>query len=59
ISKDGHKLNGNLCYTICPIEEAIQYSFDRQMQKAEQENAKQRALKRLEKYDQASKRKVV
>ncbi|MEG0570472.1 MAG: helix-turn-helix domain-containing protein [Oscillospiraceae bacterium] len=29
ISKDGHKLNGNLCYTIRPIEEAIQYSFER------------------------------
>ena len=35
-AKDGRKLNGNLLYTVRPIEEAKECYFERQMQKSEQ-----------------------
>ena len=58
-SKDGRKLNGNLLYTIRPVEEAKEQYFERQMRKAEQEVARQRTLKRLEKFGREQKREVV
>jgi len=35
-AKDGRKLNGNLLYTVRPIEEAKECYFERQMQEFEQ-----------------------
>lgn len=58
-TKDGRKLNGNLLYTIRPVEEAKEYYFRQQIRKAEQESARLRAQKALEKYDERQKRKAV
>lgn len=58
-TKDNRKLNGNLLYTIRPVEEAIQYNLQQQIRKAEQESAKQRAIKQLEEYDRKYTKKAV
>ena len=46
-TKRGQKRNGTLLYTIRPIEEAIRYRVEQQMAKAEEEQARQRAQKKL------------
>ena len=58
-TKSGQKHNGNLLYTVRPIEEAKQYYFEQQMRKAEQESARQRTLKRLEEYDRSHPKQAV
>ena len=40
-TKDGKTRNGNLRFTICPIQAALQQDYDRQMQKLD-ENAARR-----------------
>lgn len=48
-SKDGKPLNGNLLYTICPIQEAIELFCERQFLKLEEDAARQKAMARLAK----------
>lgn len=50
-TKKGKKHNGNLKYTIRPIEEAIAYHYQIQLDAAAHEQAKADAKKRLEEYD--------
>ena len=50
-TKNGRKRNGNLRYTIRPIEEAVQHHFEQQMTRLEEETRRQNALKKLAEYD--------
>ena len=47
LTRDGHKRNGNLLYTIRPMQEAIDYYYERQMQKLEEDVARQKAQAHL------------
>lgn len=49
-TKDGRKLNGNLMYTIRPIQEAIDYSLEKLFEKKELELKKAEIEKRFERY---------
>lgn len=46
-SKDGRPLNGNLRYTICPIQAAVELFYERQFRQLEEDAARQRAAARL------------
>ena len=46
-SKDGRPLNGNLLYTVCPIQAAIELFCERQFLKLEEDAARQKAMARL------------
>ena len=46
-SKDGRPLNGNLLYTIRPIQAAIELFYERQFRQLEEDAARQRAAERL------------
>ena len=46
-SKDGRPLNGNLLYTIRPIQAAVELFYERQFQQLEEDAARQRAAERL------------
>ena len=48
-SKDGKPLNGNLRYTIRPIQGAIELFYERQLRQAEEDAARYRAKQRFEK----------
>ena len=48
-TKDGKKLNGNLLYTILPIERAKQYSYDRQFENVDRQIAEEKQKKGIEK----------
>ena len=50
-TKNGRKRNGNLLYTIRPIEEAVRYHFEQQMMRLDEENRRQKVLKKLADYD--------
>ena len=54
VTKSGQKRNGTLLYTIRPIEEAIRYRAEQQMKEAEEEQARQRAQKKLTRLTQRS-----
>lgn len=45
----GEKRNGNLLYTILPIEQAKQYFYDRQFENINQQIAEEKQKKRIEK----------
>ena len=47
-SKDGKPLNGNLLYTIRPIQAAVELFYERQFRQLEEDAARQRAAERLE-----------
>lgn len=49
--KNGKKQNGNLLYTIRPIQEAIDCFHAKQLEKAQEEYARWQAQKKLEEYD--------
>lgn len=51
ITKKGEKRNGNLLYTIRPIQEAVDYFNAQQLRKAEQEMARLNVIRKLEEYD--------
>lgn len=53
--KNGRKRNGTLRYTIRPIEEAVRYHFEQQMMRLEEENRRQKALKKPDEYDRKRK----
>lgn len=46
-SKDGRPLNGNLLYTIRPIQAAMESFYERQFRQLEEDTARQRASARL------------
>ena len=46
-SKDGRPLNGNLLYTICPIQAAVESFYERQLRQLEEDAARQRVTERL------------
>lgn len=48
------KRNGNLRYTILPIQRAVDYFHERQMAQLELDAARQRAMAKLAKYDRVS-----
>ena len=54
-TKDGKKLNGNLMYTIRPIQEAIDYDLEKLFEKKELEQKKAEIEKKFEKYMGAKK----
>ena len=49
-TKDGKKLNGNLMYTICPIQEAINYDLEKQFERNAIEIKKAKLEKKFEEY---------
>ena len=57
--KNGHKRNGNLCYTIRPLEEAVRYHYEQQMIRLDEEAQRQNAIKKLADYDKKHGRAVV
>lgn len=58
-TKDGRKRNGSLLYTIRPVEEAKEYCFEQQLQRAQEEAARQKAWNLFEQHRQEQIRKVV
>ena len=52
-TKDGEKRNGNLMYTIRPIQEAINYDLEKQFERNAMELKKAEAEKAFQKYMQS------
>ena len=50
-TQKGEKRNGNLRYTIRPIEDAVEYHYEQQMIRLESEMRRQAALKKLAEFD--------
>lgn len=50
-TQKGEKRNGNLLYTIRPIENAVAYHYEQQMIRLESEMRRQATLKKLADYD--------
>ncbi|MBS6474951.1 MAG: helix-turn-helix domain-containing protein [Clostridiales bacterium] len=55
----GVKRNGNLLYTVLPIEQAKSLYFERQLQRAACQQAHEKAIRKLEQYDRQKKREAV
>ena len=53
-TRDGQKRNGNLRYTILPIQEAVDCFHERQMAQLELETERQRATAKLAEYDRVA-----
>lgn len=51
LTKKGEEHNGNLLYTVHPIEEAVEYHYEQQMSQLESEMRQKAALKKLAEYD--------
>ena len=51
ILKNGKKQNGNLKYTIRPIQDAVEYFHQQQMKKLQEDLAREKAQKMLEEYE--------
>ena len=51
ITQKGEKRNGNLRYTIRPIEDAMEYHYEQQLIRLHEENRHQAALKKLAEFD--------
>ena len=56
---NGMQRNGNLLYTIMPIEQAKSLYFEQQLQRAVCQQAHEKAIKKLERYDRKKKREAV
>ena len=56
LTKKGEKLNGNLLYTILPIEQAKQYYYNQQLKNIDRAIADNKYRKRIEKLDLQSKK---
>lgn len=59
ITKNGEKRNGNLLYTIRPIEEAAAYYYEKQMLRLDEEMLRQATLKKLADCDRKRKKLAV
>ena len=57
ILKNGKKQNGNLKYTIRPIQDAVDYFHQQQMKKFQEDLARENAKRMLEEYDKKHPRK--
>lgn len=57
-TKHGRR-NGNLCYTVRPIEEAIRANYDRQMARLGEEARRQTAVRKLAEYDRKHPKKAI
>ena len=53
-TKDGRKRNGNLRYTILPIQRAVDYFHEQQLARLELDVEQQRVTERLAKYDRVA-----
>lgn len=51
VTKKGEKRNGNLLYTIRPIQEAVEYHYEQQMIRLNEEMQRQYVLAKLAEYD--------
>ena len=51
ILKNGKKQNGNLKYTIRPIQDAVEYFRQQQLKKFQEDLAREKAQRMLEEYD--------
>ncbi len=58
-TKDSKKLNGNLLYTILPIEQAKQYFYKCQLENLDQAITEDKQRKRIEKLDLNSNKQAV
>ena len=58
-TRDGRAQNGNMKYTIRPIQEAIDYYEELQMKRLYAEAARRRAEEALERYDAKCRNRVV
>lgn len=55
----GAKHNGNLLYTILPIKQAKRLHFEKQLQRAACQQAHEKAIRKLERYDRQEKQEAV
>ena len=55
-TKDGRIRNGSLCYTIRPIQEALELNYQRQFLQVERDMERARAEKRLAELNQQNKK---
>ena len=53
-TRNGQKRNGNLLYTILPIQKAVDHSYERKMVKLEEVTERQRVAEELRKTRQCS-----
>ena len=58
-TQKGEKRNGNLLYTIRPIENAVAYHYEQQMIRLKSEMRRQATLKKLADYDRKHKKSAV
>ena len=58
-TRDGRAQNGNMKYTIRPIQEAIDYYDEMQMKRLYAEAARRRAEEALAKYDEKHRNRAV
>lgn len=56
---NGVKRNGNLLYTVLPIEQAKSLYIEQQLQKAVIQRAHEKAIRKLERYDRQTNQKSV
>lgn len=56
---NGVKRNGNLLYTVLPIEQAKSLYFERQLQWATCQQAHEKAIRKLERYDRKKNQEAV
>lgn len=56
---NGMKRNGNLLYTVLPIEQAKSLYFERQLQRAARQQAHEKAIRKLERYDRKKNQEAV
>lgn len=59
ITQNGEKRNGNLRYTICPIREALEQYYERQLILLHEETRRQAALKKLAEFDRKHEKSAV
>lgn len=59
ITQNGEKRNGNLCYTIRPISEALEQYYEQQLIRLHEETRRQATLKKLADYDRKHKQSAV
>lgn len=56
---NGMKRNGNLLYTVLPIEQAKSLYFERQLQRAARQQVHEKAIRKLERYDRKKNQEAV
>ena len=59
ITQKGEKRNGNLCYTIRPIGEALEQHYEQQMIQLHEETRRQASLKKLAEFDRKHEKSAV